>query len=106
MSEVIQNECLIEQAARWVVCLSAGDVSAEQRTAFESWLAQDPRHWEVYEQAERFCQSLPLPPKPPLAPTRCHTHFFVKVLLGVTLVAGAAYLFPLTEWLAWIARRP
>jgi transmembrane sensor len=83
---------LSEQAAQWVVCLSAKKVSDEQRAAFESWLAQDLRHREVYAQVERLWQSV--------TPQQRSPRHRVKALLSVVLLLGSAYLLPLSEWLA------
>lgn len=47
-----------EQAAEWVVCLSADQISDEQRAAFASWLAQDPKHRDAYEEINRLWQSV------------------------------------------------
>jgi transmembrane sensor len=38
-----------DEAAQWVVRLSAGDGDAAERAAFEAWRAADPRHDVAYE---------------------------------------------------------
>lgn len=81
-----------EQAAEWVVCLSDDQVSDEQRAAFASWLAEDPRHREAYEEVSRLWQSV-APQQP--SPSR-----YVKVLLSVLILLGGTYLLPLAEWTA------
>lgn len=101
MTETQKNApALIGQAAKWVINMSANEVSTEQRTAFESWLAQDPRHGEIYNQAERLWKSaLPSPENLSLVPKkgRIRDH---GTALGIFLLAGSAYLLPFSEWLA------
>lgn len=107
---------LIEQAAKWIVNMSAGEISTEQRRAFESWLAQDPRHREVYKQAEHFWQTstMPLQDSPPVAlkrrmnkPTDGRTPLAITWIIGaalalltIILVIATAYVTSLNEWLA------
>jgi ferric-dicitrate binding protein FerR (iron transport regulator) len=92
MSEITQKSCLIEQAAKWVVLLSARDVSVEQRMEFESWLEQDPRHREVYEQAECLCHLLP-PPKSLTTVEGANRYKWAKVLAGFLLFLAAGYFY-------------
>ncbi len=81
-----------EQASEWVVYLSDDQVCDEQLAAFDSWLAQDPRHREAYEEVSRLWQSVA--PKQP-SPVR-----HVKALLSVLILLGGVYLLPLAEWAA------
>lgn len=41
-----------EQAAGWVAHLSRLSVGAEERAAFDRWLAADPKHLAAYERLE------------------------------------------------------
>lgn len=41
------------EARRWVVVLSSETVAGRDRTAFEAWVAADPRHGAAYDEAER-----------------------------------------------------
>lgn len=81
-----------EQAAEWVVCLSADQISDEQRAAFASWLAQDPKHRDAYEEVNRLWQSVT--PQQPRPDSR------VKILLSTLILLGITYLLPLAEWTA------
>ncbi len=81
-----------EQAAEWVVCLSDDQISDKQRAAFASWLAQDPKHRDAYEEVNRLWQSVtPQQPRP-------DRH--VKILLSALILLGITYLLPLAEWAA------
>jgi transmembrane sensor len=92
---------LIEQAAQWVVNMSANEVSAEQRMAFESWLAQDPRHGEVYKQAERIWQAAAAPTESlHRVPARSRIGNRPGALMAILLLVGSIYLAPLSEWMA------
>ena len=46
------DEDVVEEATTWFVRLRADLVSADDRRAFEAWLAHDPAHPEAYAQAE------------------------------------------------------
>ncbi len=94
MNEIGQNSCLIEQAARWVVRLSADEVSAEQRKEFESWLAEDLRHQKVFEQAKNLWQFLLPPVKTlPVSHPRRRMNNQARTLLAILLFLTATYFF-------------
>ncbi|GJL76487.1 FecR family protein [Nitrosomonas sp.] len=83
---------LSEQAAEWAVCLSGNQVTSKQRTDFETWLAQDPRHREAYEQVDALWNSVTI---------RKHwPHTGVKTLIGILVLIGCFYGFPFSQWLA------
>ncbi|QJP95944.1 FecR domain-containing protein [Pseudomonas fluorescens] len=44
------DETLIDEAAQWMALLQSGDVSLQERAAFEAWRAADPRHQQIIEQ--------------------------------------------------------
>lgn len=44
------DETVVDEAAQWMALLQSGDVSAQERAAFEAWQAADPRHRQVIEQ--------------------------------------------------------
>lgn len=44
------DETLIDEAAQWMALLQSGDVSRQERAAFEAWRAADPRHQQIIEQ--------------------------------------------------------
>ncbi|WP_085656418.1 MULTISPECIES: FecR domain-containing protein [unclassified Pseudomonas] len=44
------DETLIDEAAQWMALLQSGDVSLQERAAFEAWHAADPRHGQIIEQ--------------------------------------------------------
>lgn len=43
----------LQEAARWHARLHAGDCTAQERTAFETWRDEDPAHARAYERAEQ-----------------------------------------------------
>ena len=47
MSESSASDSIIEQAAHWLVRLSADDACADDHVAFENWKRADPRHAEA-----------------------------------------------------------
>jgi transmembrane sensor len=94
---------VIEQAAAWVVNMSAHEVSAEQRTAFESWLAEDPRHRTLYEQAQCLWQPLTIANQEACevsgGKVACPGRSIAS-LLSILLTVCATYALPWDEWLA------
>ena len=46
------TEAIIEEAARWVVCLGASDVSLEDRRQFIAWIKRSPVHLHEYLRSE------------------------------------------------------
>ncbi len=44
------DETLIDEAAQWMALLQSGDVSLQERAAFDAWRAADPRHQQIIEQ--------------------------------------------------------
>ncbi|MFW9078621.1 FecR domain-containing protein [Pseudomonas sp. P2757] len=44
------DETLIDEAAQWMALLQSGDVSVQERAAFDAWRAADPRHQQIIEQ--------------------------------------------------------
>ncbi|WP_192558162.1 FecR domain-containing protein [Pseudomonas allokribbensis] len=44
------DETLIDEAAQWMALLQSGDVSLQERAAFDVWRAADPRHQQIIEQ--------------------------------------------------------
>ncbi|WP_438298787.1 FecR domain-containing protein [Pseudomonas sp. NMS19W] len=44
------DETLIDEAAQWMALLQSGDVSLQERAAFDAWCAADPRHQQIIEQ--------------------------------------------------------
>lgn len=44
------DETLIDEAAQWMALLQSGDVSLQERAAFEAWRGADPRHQQIIEQ--------------------------------------------------------
>ncbi|SFK22817.1 FecR family protein [Nitrosomonas aestuarii] len=83
---------LSEQAAEWAVCLSGSHVTPKQRADFETWLAQDPRHRETYEQVDALWNSVNIRKHQP--------HTGVKTLLGIMVLLGCFFGFPYSQWLA------
>ena len=41
------------QARRWLVLLSSATATPQDRAAFQTWIAADPRHGQAYDEAER-----------------------------------------------------
>lgn len=95
MPEVVEHHIasLSEQAAEWVVRLSDSQISAEQQADFETWLAQDVRHREAYEQINRLWQSV-------TPEQREKRRKPVGLLSGITLFLIGIYCLPLSTWLA------
>ncbi|MBX9915959.1 MAG: DUF4880 domain-containing protein [Nitrosomonas sp.] len=83
---------LSEQAAEWVILLSDGEISHELRTDFETWLAQDSRHREAYEQVDHLWQSL--------TPQKRQSRKGIKLVLSIVLLLCGLHGLPLSEWLA------
>ncbi|MGY2439893.1 FecR domain-containing protein [Pseudomonas sp. SDO52101_S400] len=44
------DETLIDEAAQWMALLQSGDVSLQERAAFDAWRTADPRHQQIIEQ--------------------------------------------------------
>ncbi|WMJ68329.1 FecR domain-containing protein [Stenotrophomonas sp. 24(2023)] len=51
-----QADALFQRASEWVARLEAPDCSADEREAFEDWLAAHPTHVQAWAQAERLYQ--------------------------------------------------
>ncbi|BBP78976.1 sensor [Pseudomonas sp. Ost2] len=52
MSREQDPDPLIEEAARWIVCLRSGQASDADRRAYQQWRNQDPRHEQLCSQLE------------------------------------------------------
>lgn len=46
------------EASRWRVLLSSGEATIEDRVAFNEWLGADPRHEEIYQDADCLWQAM------------------------------------------------
>ena len=46
-----ETERLLQEAYDWMLVLENTGVTADERQEFEAWLASDPRHGDVYDQA-------------------------------------------------------
>lgn len=44
------DETLLDEAAQWMALLQSGDVSLQERAAFDAWRVADPRHQQIIEQ--------------------------------------------------------
>lgn len=96
---------LIRQALEWQVTLWSGNVSAEEHTAFQHWLAADARHHAAWQAAQRLHEKLAgLPPTigahalrtPPKPPTRRRVLAALGWLAGGGIALGTARQSP--QW--------
>lgn len=61
MIEQLDSNAVRRQAIAWLVSKQSGAFSAEERQAFERWLAADPDHSRIYRQIEAAWMGLPCP---------------------------------------------
>ena len=52
------DQRITDQASQWLVRLSADDVTAADRAAFRTWVAQDPRHRQAFDEVHEIWSDL------------------------------------------------
>lgn len=93
------------QAAEWYACLRDGKASAEQRSAWQSWLKQDEMHstaWRYVAEVSRCFEPVRSAPDSRRVVEKLHTanerlHQRRRVLTSVAALAGAGVV----SWLGW-----
>ncbi|MCC9164748.1 FecR domain-containing protein [Alcaligenes sp. MMA] len=96
---------VLMQAAEWYACLRDGKASAEQRSAWQSWLKQDEMHstaWRYVEEVSRSFEPVRSVPDSRCVVEKLHTanerlHQRRRVLAGVVALAGTG----VASWLSW-----
>ncbi|MDH2915633.1 MAG: FecR family protein [Gallionella sp.] len=87
-----QEDALSEEVATWFLRLQAGDCSAEDRRAFEAWLAESEAHRTEYEHYVELWQSLDQLGQEPKRASR------KKMGMVVSFVAGLAFALGTAQW--------
>ncbi|RWU18197.1 peptide ABC transporter substrate-binding protein [Pseudomonas alkylphenolica] len=100
-----EYDAITDAAAHWCLRLQAEDCTADERLAFEQWLAADPLHAREYQamlEIWHTADHLPRSPVPgnvinlPLAPRRRSTWRHYASAAAVALVA-----LPVGGWIGW-----